>query len=171
MLTPLSAAGSRGAPSLVPGSSPGRFLKELKSPLPDVPIAAWERLVAALEVQPMGAISERGGFGSYDLRPPRLVDLGILTATRRRGAPPAYAFAPPHTRERFLADPRAQLAALCRSLRGYHDDLVQGRRTRPAGMSLAGALALLHCGPGALVAYPVLFPHTRELYERAEGAF
>lgn len=159
------------APGPAPAAALPGFQKALRSPLPGVSPEAWGRLVAALEVQGVGAISERGGYGCFDLRPQRLVDLGILTATRRPGGRPAYAFAAPHSQEQFLRDPRAQLAALARSLLSYHEDLTTGRRARPAGVSLAGALALLHCGPGALRAYPALFPHTRELFERAQGAF
>lgn len=168
-----------------------RFSSSLKSPLPGVALPAWQRFVSALELEDvpgaaprlrrMDEVSVRGGFGSYDLRPKRLGELGYVTDLVRaggramRGRPQIYAcrFVPPLTRERFLADPRAQLEALGKSMRGYQQDLEAGRLLRPAGMSLAGVLALLHCGGrGALAAWPGdLFDHTRAVYERARGAF
>lgn len=157
------------ASPLVPEDPMPRFPSSLKSPLEGVPLSSWLRLVAALEVQPMGAVSYRG-FGSYDLTPLRLADLGIVTLGRGR-AVTICRFVLPWTKEAFLADPRAQLDALGQSLRRYQDDLAAGRIHRPKGVSLAGALALLHCGPGALSAWPNLFPRTRTVYERAQGAF
>lgn len=150
-----------------------RFPSSLKSPLAGVPLSAWQRFVSALEVQPMDAVSAREGLGSYDIKPRRLADLGLVSLVRHRGRPPAQTcrFLSPWTKDAFLADPGAQLVALGRSMRLYQQELQAGQRTRPEGMTLAGALALLHCGPGALRAWPALFPHTRALYERAQGAF
>lgn len=167
-----------------------RFSSSLRSPLPGVALPAWQRFVAALELeqQPggalrprrMDAVSARAGFGSYDLRPRRLQELGYVTALKREGGAARHrrrhlytcTFLPPWTAKRFLADPAAQLEALSRSMAGYLQDLEAGRLVRPAGCSLAGALAILHCGGrGALAKYPALFPHTRAVYERAQGAF
>lgn len=152
-----------------------RFPSSLTSPLVGVSLRDWRRLACALEVQPMDAVSVRGGYGSYDLKPQRLADLGIVTLLsthpRKGRTQQAVRFVLPWTEEAFLADPCAQLKVLGRSLRLYQDALLAGRIHKPDGMSLAGALTLLHCGPGALCAWPVLFPRTRALYERAQGAF
>lgn len=170
---------------------PVRFVSTLTSPLAGVSLPAWRRFVAALELEDvpgqaprprrMDQVSVRGGFGSYDLRPKRLQELGYVADLERQGGraykrqPQVYAcrFLAPHTRDRFLADPTAQLRALSISMRSYQDDFAAGRLVRPAGLSLAGALALLHCGGrGALAAYPGnVFPHTRAVLERAQGAF
>ena len=169
---------------------PPRFDSTLRSPLPGISVPAWQRFVAALELeerpgqvpQPrrIDAISARGGFGSYDLSPRRLQELGYVTALVRHGGAARHrkrhlytcTFVAPWTARRFLADAGAQLEALSRSMAGYLQDLEAGRLVRPAGCSLAGALAILHCGGrGALAKYPALFPHTRAVYERAQGAF
>lgn len=165
----------------IPASSAQpRFASSLKSPLPGVSLAAWQRFVSALEVQRMDQVSARGGFGSYDLRPKRLEEIGYVTdlarqgGRRQRGKPQVYAcrFLPPWSRERFLADASAQIEALSKSMRGYAEDLAAGRLQQPDGLSLAGALAILHVGGrGALAAFPDLFDHTRAVCERARGAF
>ncbi len=168
-----------------------RFASTLKSPLRGVTLPDWRRFVGLIELEDvpgeaprprrMDEVSVRGGFGSYDLRPKRLAELGYVRdlcrqgGRARHGQPQIYAcsFVPPFTRERFLHDPTAQHEALSKSMRGYQQDLEEGRIHRPEGVSLAGALTLLHCGGrGALAAWPEdLFPHTRLVYERAQGAF
>jgi hypothetical protein len=157
---------------------PVRFRSALaRSPIPGVSDGAWARFVHALEVQPIRAVSESGGCGAYDLRPRRLVELGYaedLRLERTQGGRQVYAcrFKAPWTQDRFLADPVAQAAALRRSMVLYHEDLQGGAIRRPDGVSLAGALAILHRGGrGALEAWPDLFHHTRALYEAAQGAF
>jgi hypothetical protein len=61
---------------------------------------------------------------------------------------------------------------LARSLGLYHELLRAGDIARPAGVSLAGALAILHRGGrGALRKWPDVFSDTRALFEAAQGAF
>lgn len=167
-----------------------RFSSSLRSPLPGVALPAWQRFVVALELEDlpgggararrMDAVSARGGYGSYDLSPRRLHELGYVTDLVRKGGAARHrrrhlytcTFLPPWTAQRFLADAGAQLEALSRSMSGYLQDLQAGRLVRPAGCSLAGALAILHVGGrGALATFPELFPLTRAVYERAQGAF
>lgn len=155
-----------------------RFRSTLTSPLPGVSAEAWARFYHALDVQPIDAVSASGGLGSYDLRPRRLVELGLGCRLRSRRTAPGGArvyvcdFVPPLSQRAFLHNPVTQYQVLVRSMVGYHQKLQSGELVRPDGVSLAGALAILHRGGrGALARFPDLFPDTRALYERAQGAF
>lgn len=154
-----------------------RFQSQARSPITSVSDEAWARFVTAADVQRTNAVSESGGFGSYDMRPRRLVELGLATdlghVTAETGRySHTCVFVPPLTRERFLADPVIQYNVFVRSISVYHDDVRSGKIVVPRGVSLAGALAILHRGgTGALAAWPDLFERTRALYEAAEGAF
>jgi len=157
-----------------PGAA--RFLSPSPSPLPEVSAEAWQRFCTALEVQKPGAISPSGGYGAYDLRPARLVELGYAERGPqvRRGARfvQTCTFLPPWTEEKFLGSYLAQLAALRQSMKRYGEDLARGKIERPQGMSLAGALSILHRGGrGALKGWPEIFSDTRQLYEQAKGMF
>lgn len=148
-----------------------------KSPLPGIADDAWMTLVAALEVQSPRSVSESGGFGAYDMRPRRLQELGLVRVTdrkNRRHKPDMDEcdFVAPLTRDRFLSDPLLQYRTLCQSLRRYYDEMKSGVIARPNGVSLAGALAILHRGRRvALQKWPNLFTDTRARYEAAQGAF
>ena len=79
---------------------------------------------------------------------------------------------PPLTEKRLLTDPLRQLAILRQSLALYHEQLCKNEIVRPEGVTVAGALAILHKGGrGALTSWPNLFPETRAIYEAARGAF
>lgn len=149
----------------------------LRSPLRGVGDGAWTRLVRALDVQPARAISESGGFGSYDLRPRRLVELGRaknLHSVRTPSGRQVYKcdLVLPLTQTRLLMDPLVQLEILTQSLSRYHAQLMSDELVLPKDASLAGVLAILHrSGRGALTGWPKLFPQTRALYEAAQGAF
>lgn len=164
-----------------------------RSPLIGVSDEQWTALVRALDVQPQNAVSESGGLGSYDIRPRRLVELGIatdLTPFRVAGAEGGelveaepgkgrqiYVCAfnsmtkvlgAPLSYKRFFSSPRLQLWILGESMRVYHEQKI----ARPNGVSAAGALAILHVGGrGALKSWPNLFTETRARYDAAEGAF
>jgi hypothetical protein len=149
---------------------------QLKSPLAGVPDGAWEKFVKALEVQPIKAVSESGGLGSYDLRPRRLVELGFaknLRSKRTDKGRQVYEcdLAAPMTSDRFLKDPIVQYNVLAKSIAKYAEDLDRGAIKKP-DVSKAGALAILHVGGrGALQSWPELFENTRAVYEAAQGAF
>lgn len=149
----------------------------LASPLPGVSNEQWTRLARALEVQPPRAISESGGYGSYDLRPRRLVELGLannLRVTRTPSGRQAHAcdLLLPLTEKRLLTDPLMQLVILRRAIASHHAQLCKNEITRPEGVTIAGGLAILHVGGrGALASWPNLFDETRALYEAARGAF
>lgn len=149
----------------------------VKSPLPGVSVEAWHQFAEALEVQANTAISASGGLGTYDMRPRRLMELGVCTNLRlinKHKERSVYEcdFKAPWTKDRFLADLMAQRNVFRRSMELYHKDLMDGVIARPEGVSLSGALAVLHVGGrGALKAWPDLFENTRARYEAARGAF
>jgi hypothetical protein len=146
------------------------------SPLDGVSTDAWQQFIAALEIQPTGAVSESGGLGAYAIRPRRLVEIERAVNLRYVKKSSRYVhecdFELPWTKSKFLADPLAQYTVLARSMKLFYDALRRGDLTVPNGCSLAGALAILHVGgKGALKSFPKLFEHTQTLYERAQGAF
>lgn len=149
----------------------------LKSPLSGISHEAWSQFVAALEVQPIRAVSESGGLGAYDIRPRRLQELGLARVGKRtRSARGRFKneceFVPPLTQAQFLNDPVTQYRALVLSITAYHRDLTSGKLRKPEDISLAGALAILHRGMReALKSWPDLFSDTRALHDRAQGAF
>jgi hypothetical protein len=144
------------------------------SPLEGVSAEAWQSLVAPLEAQPAGAVSDSGCLGAYSISPRRLVELGYATNLRREddGKRQVCDFVLPWTQSRFLADPIAQYAVLVKSMRAYYDALRDGEIEKSKEMSVAGALAVLHVGGrGALKAWPKLLDNTRALYVATQGAF
>ena len=154
-----------------------RFIVGPESPLEGVTRDAWQRFVAALEVQGVGDVSESGGLGAYDIRPRRLVELGYavdLRSIRTVAGRQVYEcdFALPWTKTRFLSDSVAQYTVLAKSIRLYYDAVRRGELSKPENCSMAGTLAILHRGGrGALKGWPDLFEDTRALYQAARGAF
>ena len=160
-------------------SALARFRSFVASPLPGVLDTAWEKFLYALDTgAPIGATSPSGGLGSFDLRPRRLAELGLMSKlSYARGAPGKREicvgeFVPPMTRERFLSDVMVQNDALIASMVAYDEDLTTGELVRPEGLSRAGALAILHRGGrGALTKWPEMFDDTAALVARCEGCF
>jgi hypothetical protein len=154
-----------------------RFSAVLPSPLDGVSDLNWASFVRALEVQPVKTVSESGGLGAYDMRPRRLVEIGYgcnLHTARTDAGRQVYEcdFREPWSREKFLSDIMAQYRVLSHSMALYRKELASGVIAQPEGVSLAGALAILHVGgKGALRAWPDLFENTRARYEAAQGAF
>lgn len=153
------------------------YSRSKESPLPGVSKEAWDRFAKALEIQPNTSVSESGGFGTYDIRPRRLVEIGVGVNLRylyKEGKRSVYEcdFKAPWTKEKFLADLMAQFNAFKHSMSLYHKDITSGVIEKPEDVSLSGALAILHIGGrGALKAWPDLFENTRARYEAARGAF
>ena len=154
-----------------------RFISTPDSPLEGVSRDAWAQFVAALEVQPINAVSDSGGLGCYDIRPRRLVELGYaktLCSKRTEKGRQIHVcdFVLPWSQSRFLTDALAQFVVLSKSIVLYHRALMSGELKVPVGVSTAGALSILHRGgKGALTSWPNLFESTRELYEATKGAF
>ena len=142
------------------------------SPLEGVSASAWRAFITALAVQPTGAVSRGGGLGAYNIRPRRLVEMGRATNFRRIGNLQVCDFIAPWTQKRFLTDRVAQDAVVVKSLRAYYSALRDGAIKKPDGVSISGALALLHCGGrGAIENWPDLFDETKALHEATKGIF
>jgi hypothetical protein len=139
-----------------------------ESPLEGVSTAAWQRFIAALEVQPTDAVSASGGLGAYSISPRRVAELTPDGGSKLD----VRTFITPRMRDRFLKDPDAQYRVLAKSMRAYYDALRNGELKKPQDCSMAGALVVLHIGGrGALAGFPKLFERTQALYEKAQGAF
>jgi len=153
-----------------------RFHTILTSPLAGVSASAWSTFVRALDTQTIGAVSASGGYGSFDLRPRRLAELGYMqdlrSANRNGRTIQVGDFILPLTEEKLLADPILQYKILVNSIKGYDAELTVGEVTRPTTVSRAGALAILHRGGrGALRAWPRLFSDTQIIYTATQGLF
>lgn len=162
MSTPTQAP-RHAAPHAFDGTWP------LLAQLHGVENVAWRRFIHALTVddeigpthgkpRPHHAETSAGGLGCFDLRPPRLADLGLVRDLRVDNSSGRRlvrcTFVLPLTRERFLGAPLVQYNALLESLRRYdaalHAMLSAGTKL-PDGMTRSGALALFHrLGPKAL---------------------
>lgn len=153
------------------------YARQTASPIAGVSMDAWGRFAKAMEVQSNTAVSASGGLGTYDIRPRRLVELGLcanLRLVNKHKERSVYEcdFKLPWTKDRFLGDLMAQCRVFAQSMALYRKDLADKVITQPDGVSLAGALAILHVGgQGALRAWPDLFENTRARYESAQGAF
>lgn len=154
-----------------------RFPSSIRSPLAGIADRPWTHFVVAMGTQPMDAISQSGGLGSFDIRPRRLVEIGFAHNLRLQRTPEERQvqvcdFIAPLNAERFLSDPVLQYQVLAISTSEYFKNILDGAVEKPRDMSLAGALAVLHRGGrGALRAWPELFSNTRALYLAAHGAF
>lgn len=142
-----------------------------KSVLSGVPDAAWDAFVRAVSSRSIRDVSRGGGIGSFDLRPRRLGEIGVMVNLLRgdRGKwvgdlAPEYAD--------LGRDATLQYRVFALSTKLYDADLVEGRIARPEGVSRSGALAVLHCGgKGAIDGWPRAFKTTRETFDRANDIF
>ena len=151
----------------------------LPSPIPGVAAEAWTRFVRALRQADPGAISPQGFLGCFEIHPRRLAELGdlgdgfrVATAARDEGGVWRCDFAC-GTQAGFLASFIAQYAALVKSVRGHYGEVARGAVAIPAGVTLSGALAILHrAGRGGLAGWTKRkLPETAALFDRANGIF
>lgn len=148
-------------------------LSPLVSPLAGVSAQQWYDLVCVLDVQGIQAVSASGGFGSYDLRPRRLVELGYMINLKSTRLNNRWiytgTFVASLTKSKLLTDPVLQYTILTRSLVEYDRELDRSKITR------AGALIILHRGgKGALTEYcntGKLFSETQKLFDKGKDIF
>jgi hypothetical protein len=157
-------------------AGPLRFIATMKSPLPGISDAAWGKFVKVMETAKPRSITISGGYGAFDMRPRRLVELGYANVLKRgkNGKREVWKceFVRPWTERKFLGDSFAQYAAFRASMMRYAEALRTDEIKYPEGCSLAGALAILHVGGrGALKGFPKLFEQTKKLYDAAKGIF
>ncbi len=156
-----------------------------KSELSDVADEAWDAFVRAIALyvapdstelrpRPIRHISISGGYGSFDLRPRRLAELGVLTNVRRdeRGKCTGD-FVPPYSETELLRNSVLQYNLFVSSVKKYDEDIIEGRVCLPDGVSRSGAHAVLHCGGrGALLRWPDgAFRTTQEVFDRTNNLF
>lgn len=147
----------------------------LRSELAGIEDDAWTDFVLAMKTQELGAVSASNELGMFGLRPRRLADLGLMRNLKGVRSPTERMiwigeWVPPLSEAKFLADPRLQYRAFCESMKRY----AAGMGAIPDGLSLSGALAVLHrCGPGGLETWSreERFPSTEALVEKTNGIF
>ena len=161
-------------------ASVARFEAHYPSPLAGVPDEAWERLVYAMSIQPINAVSDSGGLGCFAMRPRRLAELGVMGMDSIRGERTKKGrqievgeFVLPYTRDRFLGNPTTQSEIFTLSMTKYDADIQDGTIKIPEGIGHAETLVVLHVGGrGALKRWPDgIFPNTAKLIERCGRIF
>ena len=149
----------------------------LTSAIPGVSDEAWTKFVRVMRTAEPKAISASNAVGMFEMMPRRLSDLGLVENLARKKLPSGrvgwvFAFVPPLTAEQFLGSSLVQYRVFCDSMRDYVRRIDSGEIEIPAGMSLSGALAVLHrAGPEGLRPGGEQFPATKALYARAKDIF
>lgn len=177
----LAEAGQQTPPA------PSRLLKiELAS----VSDADWTRFVLAMKTAAVDSVSGSCALGAWEMRPRRLVDLGLMTNLhsvktplgRRSYDGDFIGDVDPErsslTRKMFLENQEVQYLVFATSMRRYVDRLTDGsieHGQADPNMTLSGALAILHrCGPNGLAKWgdeSARFSDTVDLYNRVNGLF
>ena len=132
-----------------------RFTRTLvESPLPGVTAPQWDALARACSVQGIRAISRSGGIGSYDMRPRRLGELGVME-NLRRGPGGRWVGDLVQEYADLGVDLRLQNRVFAASMVAYDQEIASAALVLPEGVSRSGGLAILHRGGGgALRAWP-----------------
>ena len=147
----------------------------LPSPIAGVSKEAWTAFMFSQRTQKLSAVSKSNALGCFELKPRRLADLGIIGQTYYLKGPAGNMvwtgdFIAPLTPEIFLKSAKHQYIAFADSMKEYAKKL--DGVSLPEGMSLSGALALLHrCGPSGLKNLSDRFPDTQAAFDRANGIF
>jgi hypothetical protein len=167
----------------------GAGLTILPSPLEGVSDGAWTTFADRMRTQAFGAVSPSNAIGAWALKPRRLADLGLVAGLSYIKDPKDPAaqrnifvgeFIPPRTTRSFQHDPKDQYIAFSNSMKDYHQRMQSGDIPSPdggvpAGMTVAGALSILHRGgPAALQKWNDLntrFEDTQRLYSDVNGIF
>lgn len=166
----------------------GDWAESCASEIAGVSDEAWSRFVEAMKTAPLGEVSSSNALGMFELTPRRLADLGVMSSRLRRTKSPITKKTiwtgwflkdgkidrTPASADAFLRSPWRQYDAFAASMRDYASRIASGAVAVPDGVSLAGALAILHrAGPRGLENWSAgnRFKATEALYERARGAF
>lgn len=148
----------------------------LRSPLEGVPDEAWSTFVSASLTSKFDAVSPSNHLGAFELTPRRLADLGLLKGLKRMQSKKSGRsiwvgkFVPPMTDKDFLKNPQIQFAVFKASMVDYSRRISVGEIQMPSGVSLSGALAILHrAGPSGLKGKR--FESTQAAFEKVDGLF
>ena len=179
-----TVVGREGTESLIAkGEAVGEELPKrktiLKSPLPGVEDAKWTEFARAMETQKLNEVSPSNALGLYAMKPRRLADIGLMKNLSTKRAPNGRMvwvgdFVKPLSAEKFLTNPLLQYNAFVDSTRAYVKKLAERKTKRAEGMTLSGALAVLHrAGLAGLEKWGEgkKFEDTEALYSRANGVF
>ncbi len=185
------APSTESAPALRPFRPDGRLIK---SELPGVSDNDWTDFVFAMKVGQRSSISPSNGLGMFDMRYKRLADFKLVSNLRYERDPQtnrsvqiadwtgSLTRVDPATnqpvqtaksREEFLASAADQYDVFVRSMRAYAREIVTHKIKVPSGVSMSGALAILHRGGRAALAKwtEQQFESTKELFNRTNGVF
>jgi len=158
---------------------------EKASPLPGVPMAAWERFLAVMVVAPKTCRTRRGRLGYFGTDARRLADVSFVERPRKcrvGGEEGVWTgdWVAPLTEEKFLGSAEAQLEAFARSNRRmvakaapHVGRIVDGKRASMSGLLAVGHLAG-EDGIAGWVSDPAVrqrFTATTKNFERANGIF
>lgn len=151
---------------------------ERRSPLPGVPLRAWERFVAIMVVGPRDARGPRGRMGYFGLDARRLADVGFMRSARKAtvgGEPGTWTgeWVDPLSESSFLGSAPAQYEAFGRSMRdlaGRVTPLV-GRVLEDERASLSGLLGAAHLAGRAGVAAWAADPEARKKFRATTARY
>lgn len=152
----------------------------LQSRLSGVSDEAWSQFVRCMMTGGQMSVSPSNALGLFEMMPRRLADLALVKNLRRTKSKTGRTiwcgtFIPPMTSGRFLQSPFTQYDVFSRSMMDYDAKMSAGSIDRPAHISRAGALALLHrAGPNALKTWTeggARFSNTQALYDCAKELF
>jgi len=149
----------------------------LKSELPGVSDEEWTQFVLAMKTANLNEVSDSNAYGMFEMKPRRLVDLGLMKSVKPVNARSTGHMAwkgewkSPLSEKGFLESAEVQYRAFSESMKRYAKALEK----RPNDMTLSGALAVLHrCGPNGLVIWgdeDRRFPDTVALFDATNGLF
>lgn len=123
-----------------------------QSPLPGVPLLAWERFIAVMAVAPKGHIDKRYKLGMFQMDARKLKDVGVMKTAQKgvygdESGVWMGAWSHPLTEAAFLGSLPLQYAAFVRSMKaaapkvsGYVGAVVDGE----VEATLSGLLGVAH---------------------------
>lgn len=122
---------------------------EISSPIAGVSSADWSTFVRTMTVAPIAAVSRSNAVGMFEMKPERMAELGVLERLQRaRGSSGRMikigAWVDPMYGRRLMRSVKEQYALFERSMVDYAGKIACGEVRSPEGLSLSGALALLH---------------------------
>jgi hypothetical protein len=156
-----------------------------RSPLPGVPLPAWEAFVATMAVYPKGHVDKRYRLGTFGMDARKLKDVGVMeTASKGVYGDEAGVWmgrwAPGLTEKAFLGSMPLQYAAFIRSMRAAAPKVSRhvGVGVDGTKCSLSGLLGVAHAAGEAGVPSWVAdaqvrrrFGKTTEVFKRTNQIF